>query len=236
MDPKNAVSRRWKTIAVLATGVALGSAITATPVSSHVGGTVTHLWRTHIRPLADGRYYTKARSDARYYTKTAADARYYTRPDSDARYYSRTESDALYYTRTESDSRYLNAGAAAGGDLTGTYPAPSIGPNAVGSGEVTDRSLSRADVIQHEGNVTVDPPSIPANGCVQGSIAVPGMQADLGDEGWLYPSPNFFTGTTLTINTYTSINDTAVMRYSICNVGAAAVDPPSGNWHYLVVG
>lgn len=35
---------------------------------------------------------------------------------------------------------------AAGGDLTGQYPAPSIAPNAVGSDEVTDNTLTGADV------------------------------------------------------------------------------------------
>ena len=35
---------------------------------------------------------------------------------------------------------------AAGGDLTGTYPAPQIGPNAVGAGEVADNSLTGNDI------------------------------------------------------------------------------------------
>jgi hypothetical protein len=63
---KQRVSRRWRTATVLAIGVAIGSALVATPVSSHVGGTVTHLWNDHIRPKADARYYTKAQANARY--------------------------------------------------------------------------------------------------------------------------------------------------------------------------
>jgi hypothetical protein len=37
-------------------------------------------------------------------------------------------------------------GAAAGGDLAGTYPDPTIGPNAIGGAEVTDGSLNGSDV------------------------------------------------------------------------------------------
>ncbi|HXV58560.1 MAG TPA: hypothetical protein VD704_11895 [Gaiellaceae bacterium] len=62
------VSRRWRTVALVAVGVAIGSTLTATPVYSHVGGTVTHLW-THLRPKTDQRYYTKTQADARYALK-----------------------------------------------------------------------------------------------------------------------------------------------------------------------
>jgi hypothetical protein len=53
------VSRRWWTVAILAAGIAIGTMLTATPVYSHVGGTVAHLWTTHIRPKADTRYVRK---------------------------------------------------------------------------------------------------------------------------------------------------------------------------------
>jgi hypothetical protein len=60
------VSRRWRTAALLAIGIAIGTTMTATPVYSHVGGTVAHLWTKHIRPKTDARYYTKAQSEGRY--------------------------------------------------------------------------------------------------------------------------------------------------------------------------
>jgi hypothetical protein len=62
------VSRRWRTVALVAIGVAIGTTMTATPVYSHVGGTVTHLW-THLRPKTDARYYTKTQADRRYARK-----------------------------------------------------------------------------------------------------------------------------------------------------------------------
>jgi hypothetical protein len=66
----------WRTVAVLAIGIAVGVSMMATPAAGHVGGTVGHLWKKHIRPLADQRYYTKPASEARYVNvgEKAADA------------------------------------------------------------------------------------------------------------------------------------------------------------------
>ncbi len=41
--------RRWKTIALLATGVAIGTILVGTPAGAHVASW-THNWNTHIKP------------------------------------------------------------------------------------------------------------------------------------------------------------------------------------------
>jgi hypothetical protein len=59
-------ARRWRAAALLATGVAIGVAMTATPVSGHIGNSVTHLWNAHLKSKTDARYYTKAQANGRY--------------------------------------------------------------------------------------------------------------------------------------------------------------------------
>lgn len=64
-------------------------------------------------------------------------------------------------TLTRSDhthSNYLAVGAAAGGDLTGTYPNPVIAANAVGSAEIANGSVDMADTtnwLGHSGPAAV---------------------------------------------------------------------------------
>jgi hypothetical protein len=48
--------RRWRAVALLTAGLAIGVTMMATPAASHVGGTVSHLWNQHIKPRADARY------------------------------------------------------------------------------------------------------------------------------------------------------------------------------------
>ena len=57
---------RWRIVLTLTIGVAIGSLLAATPVYSHVGGTVDHLWRDHIRPRADKRYVSRLEAQSRY--------------------------------------------------------------------------------------------------------------------------------------------------------------------------
>jgi hypothetical protein len=47
---------RWRTVVLVALSVLIGIVVAAPPVGAHVGGTVQHLWRDHIRPKADARY------------------------------------------------------------------------------------------------------------------------------------------------------------------------------------
>lgn len=65
---ERSVSRRWRTVALVAIGVAIGTSMTATPVYSHVGGSVTHLWN-HLKPKTDARYYTKGQANGRFALK-----------------------------------------------------------------------------------------------------------------------------------------------------------------------
>jgi hypothetical protein len=47
--------RRWKAVALLATGMAIGLLTAGSPVGAHVASW-THNWTAHIRPKADARY------------------------------------------------------------------------------------------------------------------------------------------------------------------------------------
>jgi len=65
----------------------------------------------------------------------------------------------------------LKPGDPAGGDLTGSYPDPSIAANAVNSGKVSDDSLTGADIS--EATLSGVPPSGAAGGDLTGSYPNP---------------------------------------------------------------
>jgi hypothetical protein len=245
MNGANAASRRWRTVALVAIGVAIGSTIGAGPVSSHVGGTVQHLWSKHIKRQADARYYTKAKSDARFWRvgRIVANANALDGKDSTAFANAAHNHDGRYYasgsTVADADAldgfdsaAFLRNGATAGGDLIGTYPSPIIAPNSVLSAEIADNSLRADDAFRLAGNVAVDVPNVGAFSCLQHGVAIAGRQA--GDLAIFFPTGNF-ASLDLTLYTERDINAGGTFFVTVCNVSNAPIDPASGLWGYVVI-
>jgi hypothetical protein len=59
LEGETVKERRWKLIALLAAGIAIGIVIVGTPAGAHVASW-THNWNTHIKPRADARYVKKS--------------------------------------------------------------------------------------------------------------------------------------------------------------------------------
>jgi hypothetical protein len=98
----------------------------------------------------------------------------------------------------------INRGDPAGGDLTGTYPNPSIAQNAVNSGKVSDGSLTGADIATANKDGTADTPSLRTlgNGAQQAAAGNDPRLSDArtptgaagGDLTGTYPNPGIADG------------------------------------------
>jgi hypothetical protein len=94
-----------------------------------------------------------------------------------------TDGSSGFYFYNGSSWTSLNApSGSAGGDLTGTYPSPTIATNAVTSTKIADGTIVNADINSAAaidyGKITGGPTSLPPNGTAGGNL------------GGTYPNPS----------------------------------------------
>jgi hypothetical protein len=77
-------NRRWKTVALLACGIALGVVIMGTPAGAHVSGWA-HNWKKHVKPKADKRY-LPSNTNSLPRRKTITGTYYMLEPEGDTAY------------------------------------------------------------------------------------------------------------------------------------------------------
>jgi len=117
---------------------------------------------------------------------------------------------------------FQRANAAAGGDLSGTYPNPQIAPGSVGSEEVEDGSLRVGDIASAHDTLTIDQPNIPAGAC--GVVSDVDGSFDAGDLPIVVPPVGLPSGL-VAYGIRTEIDD--VYNFRLCNLTGGSIDPPA---------
>jgi hypothetical protein len=121
-------------------------------------------------------------------------------------------------------------GVTASGDLAGTYPAPTLAPDAIESAEIRDHSLRLTDTSVLSGQARIDAPSIAAHSCLSLRATVQGVKPY--DRALLLPTQNLPVGVSVTPVFNTNLAGRILFR--VCNATAKAIDPPLGAWAYVV--
>jgi hypothetical protein len=123
-------------------------------------------------------------------------------------------------------------GVTAGGDLTGSYPNPTIGPGRVGSAAVQDGSLRTVDMAVLKGTATQNFGAIAAQSCANFKVGTPpgllGTDYVVLDGEWA----GFYIGGgagSLLVMPYAS---SAEIDLKVCNPTAAPIDPPNVTFHW----
>jgi hypothetical protein len=120
----------------------------------------------------------------------------------------------------------------AGGDLAGTYPNPTIAPDAITSAKIADGTVGMGDLNATSGSFVRDIPSIPANSC---ATEVPALLSGvLTTDIIIVNPPSTWSGLGLSMTTAQGASS-GYIRLVVCNATAAAKDPPSMTFSFLAI-